>query len=211
MIRAVLLRAAPRAAWLAFGALLLACLVAHPFGEPRSAQLVSGAVILGALLAGSACMAVSGRPGAGTTLARFGWAVVGTGAFLLALSQAAYLTPAVWLARISSLEACEATVYLAAVAALLAGLVLLALTYCRGAGPRPLADAACAMGGLSLASWHWVLRPIFQELHDYPGPACIGLAGPAVGLTLAFTAFLLLYLPGVLVLLVLNAALVSTR
>ena len=115
MIRAVLLRAAPRTAWLAFGALLLACLVAHPFGEPRSAQLVSGAVILGALLAGSACMAVSGRPGAGTTLARFGWAVAGTGAFLLAMSQGASLAPEIWLARTPALEVCEAAAYLAAV------------------------------------------------------------------------------------------------
>src|SRR5712692_846914 len=96
MMRKVLLRAAPRAAWLAFGALLIACLVAHPFGEPRSAQVVSGAVVLAALLAGCACMAVSGSPEAGTTLARFGWAVAGTGAFLLTLSQSGYLAPELW-------------------------------------------------------------------------------------------------------------------
>src|SRR5713101_8137188 len=141
MMRTVLLRTAPRAAWLALGTLLLACLLVHPFGEPRSAQLVSGAVILAALLAGWACMAVSGRPGAGPTLARFGWAVAGTGAFLLALSQGAYLAPEAWVARMPALGTCEAVAYLAAVPALLAGLVLLALAYCRGAGPRPLADA----------------------------------------------------------------------
>src|SRR6266852_4213168 len=108
MMRTVLLRTAPRAAWLALGTLLLACLLAHPFGEPRSAHLVSGAVILAALLAGWACMAVSGRPGNGTTLARFGWAVAGMGAFLLAMSQGAYLAPEVWLARTPALEAFEA-------------------------------------------------------------------------------------------------------
>jgi diguanylate cyclase (GGDEF)-like protein len=197
MMRTVLLRTAPRAAWLALGTLLLACLLAHPFGEPRSAHLVSGAVILAALLAGWACMAVSGRPGNGTTLARFGWAVAGMGAFLLAMSQGAYLAPEVWLARTPALEAFEAATYLAAVPVLLAALVLLTLSYWRGAGPRVLADAACAMGGLSLASWYWVLRPISEVLRGHPWPTCIGLAGPSIDLALAFTAFLLLYLPGV--------------
>src|SRR5437868_2220325 len=77
--------AAPRAAWLIFGGMILACLLTHPFGDLWSAQCVSGAVALAALLAGWACMAISGRPGGGSTLARAGWSVSGTGAILLAL------------------------------------------------------------------------------------------------------------------------------
>jgi diguanylate cyclase (GGDEF)-like protein len=197
MRKAVLLRAAPRAVWLVFGALLFTCLLVHPFGEPRSVHLVSEAVILAALLAGWGCMAVSGRPGSGTTLVRFGWAVAGTGAFLLALSQGAYLAPAAWLARTPALDACEAVAYLAAVPVLLAALVLLVMSYWRGGGPRPLADAACAVGGLSLASWYWVMRPICHALHGHLTGTSMGLAWPSLDLLLAFAAFLLLYLPGV--------------
>src|SRR5207245_373578 len=75
--------------------------------------------------------------------------------------------------------------------------VLLAASYWRGAGPRPLADAACAVGGLSLASWYWVLRPIAEILRGDPWRTCLGLAWPSIDLALAFTAFLILYLPGV--------------
>src|SRR5947207_786729 len=97
--------ALPRAAWLLFGGLIVGCLLARPFGEIRSAQLVSGAVAVAAFLAGWACMALSGRPGAGSTLARAGWSAVGTGAFLIAVSQGAYLLPILDLAHSQVLDA----------------------------------------------------------------------------------------------------------
>ena len=79
-----------------------------------------------AFLAGWACMVVSGRPGTGGTQARAGWSVAGTGAFLLAISQGAYLAMALGIARSPSVEACATVSYLAAHPAFLIGTVMLA-------------------------------------------------------------------------------------
>ena len=49
-------------------------------------------------------MAVSGRPETDNALVRFSWAVAGTGAFLLALSQLAYLAPELWVSRPPALD-----------------------------------------------------------------------------------------------------------
>jgi diguanylate cyclase (GGDEF)-like protein len=195
MIRLVLMRVAPRAVWLGFGALLVTCLLIHPFSEPRSSQMVSGAVLIAAFLAGWTCMVLSSRPSAAGTLARFGWSVVGAGAFLLALSQGAWLAPELAPRRFVPLDSCVMAAYLAAIPVLLAGLSLLALAYCPGSGPRPAADAACAIGGLSLLSWYWVLHPLAGFLKGHPSAICVAVAEPAFDLALTFVAFLLLYLP----------------
>jgi diguanylate cyclase (GGDEF)-like protein len=197
MSAAWLRRSAPRAAWVAFAAAVIACAVAHPFGPLRSAHVVSGAALVAALLAGWACMVVSGRPGVGGPLPRAGWSLAGTGAFLLALSQGSYLAAVLGLARSAALDACLNFGYMAAYPALLAGAALLALVFGRRAGLRPTADAACALGGLGLASWYWLLRPLARGLDHHPAAALVATLGPLLDLALTFAAFLLLYLPAI--------------
>jgi diguanylate cyclase (GGDEF)-like protein len=199
MTKSSIIRLLPRLGWLVFAGLLLADILLRPFGELRSAQLVGAAMCLSAFLAGWVCMVVSGQPGSGGTWARGGWSLAGTGAFLLALSQAAQLATEFGLARTPALAACVTFSYLAAYPAFLLGAVLLAFAHGRGAGLRPLADALCALGGLALASWYWILAPIADELRKKsPLAALVGVFGPLVDLEVAFAAFLLLYLPCVI-------------
>ncbi len=189
------LRVLPRFAWLVLGGGLVACILAQPLGQPRSEQAVTGAAVLMAFLAGWACMAVSGRPGAGGTLARAGWSIIGTGAFLLALSQGLGLGFESGLERTPAGETCATVSYLMAFPALLAGAVLLAFTHGRTAGVRPFIDAFCALGGPGLVSWYWLLGRIGTEFRSHPAAGMVAISGPMIDLQLAFTAFLLLYLP----------------
>jgi diguanylate cyclase (GGDEF)-like protein len=142
-------------------------------------------------------MVVSGQPGSGGTVARAGWSLAGTGAFLLALSQAAQLATEFGLTRTPGLAACVTYSFLAAYPAFLLGTVLLAFAHGRQAGLRPLADALCALGGLALASWYWILGPIADEFRLQRVAGLVAVFGPLADLELAFAAFLLLYLPQV--------------
>jgi diguanylate cyclase (GGDEF)-like protein len=188
------LRAASRLAWLLVGGALLTCILLQPLGQPRSEQAVAGAAIVTALLAGWSCMWASGRPGIGGTLMRAGWSAIGTGAFLLAISQGAALVFDLGVSGSPAAEACANVSYLVAYPVLLLGAVLLALTHGKNAGLRPFADALSALVGPGLVSWYWLLRAIANCFHLYPA-GLVAITTPFVDLELAFSAFLLLYLP----------------
>src|SRR5262249_24814293 len=118
------LRAASRLAWLLVGGMLLVCILFHPLGQPRSEQAVTGAAVVTALLAGWSCMWLPGRPGTGGPFRRAGWSAIGTGVFLLAISQGTALAFDLGTSRSPAAEACANVSYLAAYPAMLAGAIL---------------------------------------------------------------------------------------